>query len=82
MTERTALWVVVWEDRHVDIGVFLFTQLHEALAWAAVQAHKAARGSAVAITPIPSWEYYAEYGDGGSLRVQRVEVDAEVKVAR
>lgn len=83
MAERS-LWVVVWQDRHVDTGVFLFTERHEALAWAAVQAHKTARraGGEVKVTRIPGWDYFAEYSaEGDSLRVQRVVVDAELEVA-
>jgi hypothetical protein len=64
------LYVVVWEDRHTDTTVHLFTRPGAAITWAKQQAREHLRHSELRESyTTPGWLYYANYAEGGRIWV-------------
>ena len=66
------VYVVIWEDRHTDTGVYVFSDQEKAIAWAKEQAHECDRhGDLDETNPAPNdWLYYGCYScEGDHLRV-------------
>lgn len=78
------LYAVLWEDRHVDPSVHLFTDREVAIQWAREQAESRRHdGFKQDWTPTgndPQWLAYFGYScEGDGLRVAEVEVDKELE---
>lgn len=73
--------VVIHTDRHADTEVFVFSDGMKAIAWAAKRAKEFdrfndLRTSLTSDMARDGWVYFAQYGDGNSIRVQVRNVDA------
>lgn len=79
------LAAVLWNDRHSDPSIHLFTEREAAIAWARKKAKEYAREAddfqEIAITPSmenAGWIYCANYScENDGLRVQMVTVDKD-----
>lgn len=74
------LTVVIWEDRHCDTTVHLFTDAADAVGWAWQQAHDTIRNGHVTQLWFPDGEIRIGYGpENDCLRViPAVGVDTEL----
>lgn len=78
------LAVVIWEDRHADVGVHLFTDTARAIEWARIQARKSDRHGNLdeTLTEAAAREGYVYHGryssEGDSISVIERRVDAEL----
>lgn len=78
----STLYAVIWEDRHVDVAVHLFSDKDAAIVWAKKQSEE---------SNINDWQddenecpadwlaYFCYSCEGDHLRVIEVEVDAELQ---
>lgn len=78
------VYVVIWQDRHSDTGVYVFLDKDQAIEWAKQQARESDRfGDLNEELTEPmrkgDWLYYGCYScEGDHLRVEACEVDAEL----
>lgn len=79
-----SVFVVIWEDRHCDTSVHVFSRKDRAFEWAKEQAAEFSRGYDVEEITInesmqrDGWVYCCEYScEGDGLRVVEVEVDQD-----
>lgn len=79
----SAFTVVIWEDRHCDTTVHLFSDAATAIGWAREQAHEMIRNGTVTQKRYPDGETCIMYGpESDRLRViPGVNVDGELKEA-
>jgi len=77
------LFGVIWEDRHSDSGMEIFTKEEDAIQWCKVTAYKTARDSDdVEIHDLTdemkkdNWKFYITYDcEGSGMRVIEITVD-------
>jgi hypothetical protein len=77
------LFGVIWEDRHSDFDMEIFTKEEDAIQWSKVTAYEIARESDdVEIHDLTddmkksNWKFYITYDcEGSGLRVIEIEVD-------
>lgn len=84
MSAHVIIYAVLWQDRHTDTTVHLFTERESAIEWAKIQADDMNRhGYQSDWTPPqndPSWVAYFPYSpEGDCLRVMELRVDEEVE---
>jgi len=79
----SVIYAVIWQDRHADTEVYLFSDPDVAIAWASRQAHEHNLFGDLDEQLLPSmikagWLYYGCYScEGDHLRVVPCAVDAE-----
>jgi hypothetical protein len=83
VTDPQRVYVVLWEDRHNDVGAYLFTDVDVAVSWAQRTAREHDRHGVLDETLTDDmrecgWLYYGCYSvEGDCLRVVPCGVDAE-----
>ena len=74
------LYAAIWEDRHSDTTVHLFSNADKAIEWARTQCKECDRWGVYEEREIKGWLFCADYScEGDGIRVVEVEVDAELK---
>lgn len=76
----TAVYVVVWEDRHTDVEVTLFSELQPAIDWVESfpRIQQAREIGDVEEEQIDGWDYYIVYScEGDSVRIEKKVIDAK-----
>lgn len=81
------LFAVIWEDRHSNTSVHLFSDLEAAIKWAKGKAYDTARDKEdVEIQELnadmvkSNWKFYVTYScEGDCLRIIETVVNEEVK---
>ena len=79
------IFAVIWEDRHTDTEVHLFSKEWDAIVFAQKSAANSARDKGDIEEELndamkkAGWRYYARYScEGDSIRVVPCELDAKV----
>ncbi len=79
------VYVAVWQDRHSDTSVEVFTDREAAMAWASKTANDYSRDDEEVLNTLnpamiaAGWIYYGCYScEGDHIRVSEIEVDEQV----
>lgn len=84
MNELTTCYVAVWQDRHSDTGVYVFSDKMAAIEWARKTAREYDREGGLSEKMNTAmiragWIYYGVYScEGDSIRVEECQVDKKI----